>query len=203
MPAPDWFVQLLRDDLDVPRIDQLYRHYELLIRWNQRMNLTTVAPGADAVIRHYRESLFLASHLPAAKEQITILDVGSGAGFPGVPMAVARPKWHATLVESNQRKAVFLREATRHLDNVNVIAARAESIEVRADWLVARAVNPAEILKNLPRLAPRVGLMIGEEDFSLIRPEFQIAWDEPIRLPWGDRKLCVYGSMFHVKHPGS
>jgi 16S rRNA (guanine527-N7)-methyltransferase len=191
--APDWFVQLLRDDLDVPGINQLHRHYELLIRWNERMNLTTIGPGPEMVVRHYRESLFFAAQLPATREALTILDIGSGAGFPGVPMAVARPNWDVTLVESNQRKAVFLRESTRHLANVNVLAARVESIEVRADWIVARAVNPAKVLENLPRLAAHVGFMIGEDDFSAIRSEFEIAWEEPVRLPWGDRKICAYG----------
>lgn len=199
MPAPDWFSELLRGDLDAQQIGQLYRHYELLIRWNQRMNLTTVEPGPEMVVRHYRESLFFTAHLPAPNERISVLDAGSGAGFPGVPMAVAKPKWHVTLVESNQKKAVFLRESTRHLPNVNVLPARLENIQLHADWLVARAVDPREVLKNVPRLAPYVGLMLGEADFSAIRSEFEIAWSEPVRLPWGDRRLCVYGAMFHVE----
>ena len=201
MPAPDWFAELLRGDVNATQIEQLYHHYELLIRWNHRMNLTTVEPGPEMVVRHYRESLFFASHLPAERADISVLDFGSGAGFPGVPLAVAKPSWRVTLVESNRRKAVFLRESSRHLANVKVVAERMESLDLRADWLVARAVDPRQVLHNIPRLAPSVGLLIGEADFSAIRAEFQIAWNEPIRLPWGDRRLCVYGSMFHVKHP--
>ena len=71
MPTPDWFSQLLARELSRwtqlsdSQIAQLYEHYDLLIRWNQRMNLTTVKPGPEMVIRHYCESLFFAAHLPA------------------------------------------------------------------------------------------------------------------------------------------
>jgi 16S rRNA (guanine527-N7)-methyltransferase len=198
VPTPDWFSQLLLEpelgpELSESQIAQLYGHYELLIRWNQRMNLTTVKPGPEMVIRHYCESLFFSAHLPAAQNTISVLDVGSGAGFPGVPMAILKPKWRVTLLESSQRKAVFLRESSRHLSNLSVSAERVEQSMAQADWVVARAVDPQEVLLNIPRLAPNVGLMLGEDDFSSIRSNERIAWAEPVRLPWGDRKVCVYG----------
>ena len=163
------------------------------------MNLTTVKPGSEIVIRHYCESLFFGLHLPAASEAISILDLGSGAGFPGFPMAVLKPSWHVRLVESNQRKAVFLRESARDLENVSVSAERFEKVSANADWIVARAVDHKEILAAIPRLATHVGLMLGEDDFSSVVSDSRIAWDKPVRLPWGDRKLCVYGRMFHVE----
>jgi len=199
--VPTWFSDPLVHELSSfvqlseQQIGQLYRHYDLLIRWNQRMNLTTVKPGPDTVIRHYCESLFFTAHLPAAHGEISVMDVGSGAGFPGTPLAVLKPNWQVTLVESGQRKAVFLRESTRHLQNVSVQADRMENISNLADWVVARAVEPTEVLLNIPRLAPNVGLMIGEDDFSSIRRDSRIAWAEPVRLPWGDRRLCVYGNV--------
>jgi 16S rRNA (guanine(527)-N(7))-methyltransferase RsmG len=201
VPTPDWFSRLLDLELDQAQIDQLFGHYELLIQWNKRMNLTTVEPGAETVVRHYCESLFFAASLPARHERISVLDVGSGAGFPGIPIGVLKPSWSVTLIESNQRKAVFLREASRHLTNIKVLASRIEDITLHSDWLVARAVDPREVLKNIPRLAPNVGLMLGESDFSAIQSEFQIAWAEPVRLPWGDRRLCVYGSTWNVERP--
>jgi 16S rRNA (guanine527-N7)-methyltransferase len=197
VPAPDWFRQLLDQELNPSQIDQLHNHYELLLRWNQRMNLTTVEPGPEMVVRHYSESLFFAANLPAGRDDISVLDAGSGAGFPGIPMAVLKPQWRVTLIESNQRKAVFLREATRHLSNVTVLAVRLENVTVHGDWLVARAVDPREVLANIPLLAPNVGLMLGEADISTIQPEFPIAWAEPVRLPWGDRRICVYGSTWN------
>jgi 16S rRNA (guanine527-N7)-methyltransferase len=200
VPTPDWFSQLLRSEL-APRIylsdtqiSQLYQHYDLLLRWNQRMNLTTVSPGPEMVIRHYCESLFFGAHLPAAVGTGSLLDLGTGAGFPGVPTAVLKPEWRVTLVESSQRKAVFLRESTRHLTNISVLAARMESISLRADWIVARAVDPNEVLQNACDAGQNIGLMLGENDFSLLRNDPCIAWADPIRLPWGDRRLCVYGT---------
>jgi 16S rRNA (guanine527-N7)-methyltransferase len=198
VPTPDWFSELLGTELgeaqlSQSQIAQLYQHYELLIRWNQRMNLTTVKPGPEMVIRHYCESLFFAAHTPRGN---SVLDLGSGAGFPGIPMAVLRPNWHITLVEASQRKAVFLRESSRHLPNVSVLTDRMEKISMRADWVVARAVDPEEILLNVPRLGPNIGLMLGEDDFSSIQANKRIAWSEPVRLPWGDRKICVYGESF-------
>jgi 16S rRNA (guanine527-N7)-methyltransferase len=199
VPAPDWFSQLLGGELNESQIEQLYRHYEALIRWNKRMNLTTVQPGPEIVIRHYCESLFFAAHLPSASERLSVLDLGSGAGFPGIPMAVLRPTWTITLIESNQRKAVFLRESSRHLPNISVRAERIENASEQGDWVVARAVDPKEVLAAVPRLATNVGLMLSEEDFSAIRNDNRVAWAEPVRLPWGDRKVCVYGSAFHVE----
>jgi 16S rRNA (guanine(527)-N(7))-methyltransferase RsmG len=198
VPTPDWFAQLLRPELSQSQLSQsqvaqLYHHYELLIRWNKRMNLTAVKPGPEIVVRHYCESLFFSAHLPAAHETISVLDVGSGAGFPGIPMAILKPDWRVTLIESSQRKAVFLRESSRHLSNVSVLSQRVEDVVLETDWLVARAVDPPQVLLNVPRLAPRIGLMLGEDDFSSIRGDNRIAWSEPVRLPWGDRKVCVYG----------
>jgi len=215
VPAPDWFSRVLDHEvsrwihLSESQVAQLYQHYELLLHWNQRMNLTSVKPGPEIVVRHYCESLFFAAHLPATRDQISLLDIGSGAGFPGIPTAILNTDWQVTLVESNQRKAVFLRESSRHLENVRVVAARIENVSKKTDWVVSRAVDPPEALACIPRLAPNIGLMLGEDDFSALRNDSRIAWAEPVRLPWGDRRLCVYGrdvpretyrASFHVKH---
>jgi 16S rRNA (guanine527-N7)-methyltransferase len=157
------------------------------------MNLTTVKPGPEMVIRHYCESLYFAAHMPVEDGPISVLDLGSGAGFPGVPIAVLRPDWRVTLVESVQKKAVFLRESARHLANVQVLAQRIQEVVTEADWVVSRAVDPLEALASVPRLAPKVGLMLGEDDFFSIQKAGRIAWTEPVRLPWGDRRICVYG----------
>src|SRR5258708_14809083 len=168
MPVAAWFAELLERELhglvnlsDV-QIGQLHEHYELLERWNRKINLTSIPSGPEAVIRHYCESLFFAANLPVT-EKARIADLGSGAGFPGVPMAILRPEWATALIESHQRKAVFLREATRGLGNVVVLANRAEDVGIGFDWLVSRAVDPKDVLRNTPRLAPHIGLMLGED----------------------------------------
>ncbi len=204
MPVPAWFTEVLQHelrpwlDLSVNQVAKLYTHYEFLERWNRKMSLTSLEPGAELLVRHYCESLFLGAQLQG-QDAARIVDVGSGAGFPGVPIAVLHSEWAVTLVESVQRKSVFLRESTRHLKNVTVLARRAEEIEGGFDWVVSRAVDPQEVLQSVPRLAPRIGLLIGDQSFPDLKSVPGIAWQEPIRLPWGDRRLCVLGT-FHVEH---
>jgi 16S rRNA (guanine527-N7)-methyltransferase len=208
MAVPAWFAEALERELrrwlplSNQQVKDLYIHYEFLERWNERINLTTVKPGIDMVTRHYCESLFLGVHMPVETDEARIADIGSGAGFPGVPIAILRPSWQVTLIESVQRKAVFLREATRHLKNIHVLAGRAEEVSGAFDWLVSRAVHPRDLLAQVPRLAPRVGLLLGEGNFKVLESFTTIAWSEPIRLPWGDRRLCVFGS-FHVEQSRS
>jgi len=110
-------------ELTAEQIAILEAHYELLGRWNRILNLTRIDSMEAGVERHYAESLFLGAHLP--RRPLLVVDVGSGAGFPGIPVAVLRPDCSVTLVESHRRKAVFLREATRRLSNVVVRAERA------------------------------------------------------------------------------
>jgi 16S rRNA (guanine527-N7)-methyltransferase len=197
MPVPTWFAELLKRELAPwmrltdDQIAALYHHYALLERWNRKMNLTSVEPGPETVIRHYCESLFFAAHLDNGAS--SIVDIGSGAGFPGVPIAILKQDWQVSLVESNQRKSVFLREATRNLANVSVIARRAEEVSISFDWLVSRAVSPKQVVALAPQLARKIGLMSGESDFLEVQHAKHIAWSEPIRLPWGDRRVCVYG----------
>src|SRR6266849_6476088 len=131
MAVAAWFADLLKQelqgrvDLSDSQIAQLHEHYELLQRWNQKINLTSIPSGPEAVVRHYCESLFFAANLPVTAKA-RIADLGSGAGFPGVPIAILRPEWVVALIESHKRKAVFLREATRGLGNAVVLANRAE-----------------------------------------------------------------------------
>ena len=201
MSSPRWFAELLKKELQPwltlsdDQVRHLWEHYEILLRWNERINLTSIPPGEEMVIRHYCESLFFGAHMPVAPDAMSILDLGSGAGFPGIPMAILRPSWRITLLESHQRKAVFLRESARGLPNTSVLARRAESASGRFDWLASRGVDARDVLKNIPRLAPRVGLMLGEDDFSVIQSFSAIAWSNLVRLPWGDRRLCVYGEV--------
>src|ERR1700722_3753918 len=169
MAVPAWFRETLEKEisslvsLSDTQTAQLYEHYALLDRWNKKINLTTVEPGTQMVIRHYCESLFFAAHLET--DRGSIADIGSGAGFPGIPLAILKPECSVTLVESHQRKAVFLREATRTLENVSVVAQRVEELTTSFDWLVARAVKPTDVIALTPRLAPNIGLMLGEDDF--------------------------------------
>ena len=143
--------------LSSAQLDQLEQHYELMVRWNKIINLTRIDGVEEAVDRHYAESLFLASKLPAGP--LRIADIGSGAGFPGFPVAVVRPECHVTLVESHKRKAVFLKEATRAMPNVSIAAERAENIAQVYDWIVSRAVSWEDLEQFARKLAPNLALL--------------------------------------------
>jgi 16S rRNA (guanine527-N7)-methyltransferase len=170
----------------------LERHFELLNRWNRTLNLTSVRDMKDAVTRHYGESLFLAAHLPEESESVA--DLGSGAGFPGIPLSILRPQCAVTLIESHQRKAVFLKEATRHLRNVRVLAKRAEAVPERFDWLVSRAVAPKEVLRFVPGLASNLALLLALEDASKLFLDSKLRFEEPIPMPWLPRSVVLFGS---------
>jgi 16S rRNA (guanine(527)-N(7))-methyltransferase RsmG len=190
----DSFAELLVRHLDrkVILIDEqisaLDRHYQLLVKWNRVLNLTSIRNTEEAVIRHYCECLFFASLLPDSGR---VLDLGSGAGFPGVTVSVLHPKMRVTLLESHQRKAVFLKEATRDLKNVDVVPKRAEDTSGTWDLVVSRAVDPQEVLRQAPRLASRIGMLVGGADSLL--------FEKRTKLPWGDDRWAAF-TMFHVEH---
>jgi 16S rRNA (guanine527-N7)-methyltransferase len=166
----------------------LEAHYELLVRWNRKLNLTSIEERADAVERHYGESIFLAVHLPAGR--LRIADVGSGGGFPGVPVAIVRPDCEVTLIESHRRKAVFLREATRAMANVRVVAVRAEEVEEWFDRIISRAVGYEDLAGTLKYLAPAADLLTGAEEPPA---KLGFRWKEPVGLPWGKNRLLRSG----------
>jgi 16S rRNA (guanine527-N7)-methyltransferase len=167
----------------------LYRHYELLVRWNKVLNLTSIRRLEDAVVRHYCESLFLAVQLPA--ESVSVLDVGSGAGFPGIPMAVLRPDCRFVLAESHRRKAVFLREATRGYAHLRVESRRAEDVPGSFDWVVSRAVRWNQVL---PLAQACVALLLGQQDAEAVKLTPGFHWLPDVALPWGNSKFLVVGA---------
>ena len=163
---------------------QLESHYDLLLRWNQKLNLISGRSEAELVERHYYESLFLGRHLPAGS--LRVADIGSGAGFPGFVVAVQRPEFTVALIESHRRKAVFLREAARNVPNIRVLARRAEDVDENFDWVISRAVRYDEIRKAMQVLAPNAALLTGDVA-SVDLPGYD--WQDPIRLPWGEHRL--------------
>ncbi len=185
--------------LTASQLELLESHYQLMMRWNERINLTTVTRLEKVVIRHYAESLFLASFIP--EEPGSIADLGSGAGFPGFPIAVVRPASMVALVESNARKCVFLREASRGLSNVSIHQSRAEGLDRRFDLVVSRAVNWKRAIKLLSKLSDRVVLLLGEHDAEEVSANQLFDWYPFRRIPWGTRRILLEGvaGKFHVE----
>jgi 16S rRNA (guanine527-N7)-methyltransferase len=188
------FADLLRQrlagvvELSPGQVEALETHYQLLLRWNRAVNLTSIKGMEEAVERHYCESLFLGAHLPQGP--LRIADIGSGAGFPGFPVAVLRPDCSVSLIESHQRKAVFLREASRNLPNVRVLAKRAEDVKEQFDWAISRAVSYKDLASFLKNLAPSVDLLTGGE----VPPDgIGFVWQAPITVPWSRQRFLRLG----------
>ena len=186
------FATALRDaleELGVPASNEQFRlmqgHFEILTRWNRRMNLTAVRDGAEAAKRHFGESAFLHRELPDAE---TIVDIGSGAGFPGVPLAVLRPRCSVVLVESKRRKAAFLRAVARDIPNVSVAECRIEDWRGTADWAVMRAVNPATALPCVANRVPRAAILGTDRPLN----DTYGPWERK-RTPWSDHKFLWIG----------
>jgi 16S rRNA (guanine527-N7)-methyltransferase len=149
------------------QVEQLHIHWELLIRWNQRLNLTRIIDWREGLTRHFGESLAVAALIEARSRGFgRVVDVGSGGGFPGVPLAVLLPQCEVVLIEAHHRKAAFLAEVQRAADLrlLRVVCARAEKMVERFDWLVSRAVEPREILGMMPEIAEWGALLVGRQD---------------------------------------
>ena len=147
--------------LDENASGQLNAYLTVLQKWNARTNLTAIRDEETILRRHFMESILCARALPAAIA--TLLDFGSGAGFPGLPIAILRPEITVTLAESQNKKAAFLREAIRTLGiAVKVHAARAETLQSKFDCITLRAVDnmAAAIPAAITLLAPQGWLAI-------------------------------------------
>jgi 16S rRNA (guanine527-N7)-methyltransferase len=181
-------------------------YIDLLVRWNARINLTAIREPDEIVTRHFGESLFAARHLfPTSKNAGTeqssasLIDVGSGAGFPGIPIKIWAPHIHLVLIESNQKKATFLREVARSatLTNIDVFSARAENYPgPPADVVTLRAVEQFEtalpIATHLVAPEARLALLIGESQLIRARdlaPSLQ--WSPPIPIPLSSNRILA------------
>lgn len=194
--------------------DQLHNistYIDILLRWNARMNLTAVREPEEIVTRHFGESLFAAWNLfpdtgeakeTAPSRAMRVADVGSGAGFPGLPIKIWAPDVHLTLIESHQKKATFLREAVRALTltGVDVFSGRAEDFPAAsADVVTLRAVEHFEAVLPLAAklVAPkrRMALLIGNSQSTQARelaPE--LSWRDPVPVPMSSARVLQIAS---------
>ncbi len=179
---------------------QIQQYIGLLLRWNEKVNLTAIRDPLEVLYRHFCESMYGAviMHL----EQCRLADVGSGAGFPGLPMKIIRPKLDLILIESNIKKATFLTEVVRELGltGVRVLVRRFEELSEEVaplDIVCSRAVGNFEPFlewASSPMLGTeRISLWIGSEDAVSVR---QLSlegwqWEEPKPLPHSLRRVIV------------
>jgi len=178
------------------QILQLVKHYELLCKWNQRFNLTRITKPKDAATLNYAESLYGARFIGEAK---TVLDIGSGAGFPAVPIAITLPELEVTALEANQKKSLFLTEAKYELrlNNLKVVTARLEDVDVSEyDLLSSRALDRAEAMlpSILSRLAKgqRMMLYCVQELIHKLLSQFPVGFKvETGKIPESEERLIA------------
>jgi 16S rRNA (guanine527-N7)-methyltransferase len=174
-------------------LQKLSAYLELLLKWNARTNLTAIRDPEEIVRRHFGESLFAGLYL--APEAKTVLDFGSGAGFPGLPIAILRPEVAVTLAESQNKKSTFLREVVRTLGlKVEIWAARVETMPEAALFhtVTLRAVDnmAAALSAAAPRASSDLLLLAGATPTA----PHGFTFREPIPIPTTQSSVLLRGS---------
>ena len=186
--------------LDPERLGMFELYLALLLRWNSRTNLTAIRDREGILRRHFVESIAAARSLPP---QLTkLVDFGSGAGFPGIPIALCRPEISVTLAESQAKKAGFLREAVRTLGvSAQVHSGRAELLETVFDCVSLRAVDRMEAA-----VAAGAGLLIPGGWLALLTTASAVlglkhaagegfSWEVAIALPGSQGRVLLLGRL--------
>jgi 16S rRNA (guanine(527)-N(7))-methyltransferase RsmG len=183
------------------QIQQIQRYMALLLRWNEAMNLTAIQDPLEILYRHFCESMFGASLIPVGGGRLA--DVGSGGGFPGLPLKIARPDLEVCLIDSNVKKATFLAEVVRELSlsGARVLVSRYEELDEEIaplDIACSRAVGEfSQFLKwaASERIgAQTVMLWIGGRDLEEVRASKDWIWDEPVAIPQSLRRFVLIGN---------
>jgi 16S rRNA (guanine527-N7)-methyltransferase len=180
--------------------DQIRIYVDLLLRWNQRSSLTTVTDPEGIVRFHFGESLLAVPAVPIRHGRLA--DVGSGAGFPAVPIRMVSEDLNVILIESNQKKATFLAEIVRELQlsNVDVRRSRMEDIDFASDtvdFVTARALGIDDEFLDWSRKALNpngsVVLWLGEESAQEVSRDASWKWADSIRIPQSKRRVVLRG----------
>ncbi len=170
--------------MSVSETDIFCRYYQLVLKWNPLLHLTTITDPVEFVQRHIFESAFTERHISTSTHQVW--DIGSGLGIPGIPLAVLRPDLPVNLVESNKKKAIFLKEAVSALqiNNIRIINQRFEEIKdtTENDCIITRALDGMHgLLPVILKLGQACAqtLLLGNPALSqaiaeLISPEWQL-----------------------------
>jgi 16S rRNA (guanine527-N7)-methyltransferase len=186
--------------LEATQTSQFEKYLALLLRWNTRTNLTAVRDEDGILARHFVESIACARALPEGIE--TLLDFGSGAGFPGIPVALCRPEMDVTLAEAQGKKVAFLQEAARVLGiSVHVYSGRAELLKMKYKCITLRAVDrmdeAVEVASQLVAPAGWLAVMTTHGDVVRLqaRAGAGFSWENPISMPGGAERVLALGRL--------
>jgi len=179
----------------------IQQYMRLLRHWNEKLNLTAIRDPLEILHRHFCESMYAAVSVPINSGRLA--DIGSGPGFPGIPLKILRPNLQLFLVESNIKKGTFLAEVGRELGltNARVLIGRYEELGEELaplDFVCSRAVGEfgpfLEWAASDRVSAGRVVLWIGGRDLDEARKSSQWEWQEPIPVPQSLRGYLLVGS---------
>jgi len=184
-------IAAMRLDMPADACARLVAHLDLIAKWNRVHNLTAVREPEQMVVLHVLDSL---SVLPDVGAAASVLDVGSGAGLPGVPIAIARPKARVTLLDSSRKKCAFLEQAKIDiaLANVQVVCARVEQWrpDERFEIIVSRAFSDlADFVAQARHLLAPGGRLIAMkgvypfEELERVPPSHRVAEVRELRVP--------------------
>src|SRR5262245_600988 len=183
------------------QIQHIQQYTKVLLAWNDKVNLTAIRDPLEILYRHFCESMYGATVLPV--EKCRLADVGSGAGFPGLPLKIIRPDLEVFLIESNVKKATFLAEVIRELEltDAKVLVSRFEELgeEVAPlDFACSRALGGfVEFLKwaGSPQVcAKNVLFWLGGRDLDEVRTISGWQWEPPKPMPHSLQRLLLVGS---------
>ena len=184
--------------LDDETASKFESYLSLFLRWNERTSLSAIRDEEGIISRHLVESIMVARDFPQGIS--TLLDFGSGAGLPGIPIALCRPEIAVTLAESQGKKAAFLQEAVRVLGiEAKVHAGRAEALRAVFDCVILRAVDKMAkaVAAAVPLVAPSgwLALMTTGGEIAQLQKAAgtEISWSDPVKLPFGDDRILALG----------
>ena len=186
------------------QVGQIQQYMTMLLAWNDKVNLTAIRDPLEILYRHFCESMYAVTTVPIKNGRLA--DIGSGGGFPGLPIQILLPKLEVFLVESNVKKATFLAEVVRGvgLSRARVIVSRYDELGEELtplDFVCSRAVGefgPFLQWAHSPHIeVPRVVLWIGGRDLEEIKKNEGWIWRDPIPIPHSLRRLLLVGERVH------
>ena len=144
--------QKINIDLSVEQLDKFYIYMDLLIYWNEKINLTAITEPEEIILKHFIDSLTICNKI---ENNNKIIDVGTGAGFPGIPLAIVNNTLEITLVDALNKRLIFLEEVIKELklDNIKLIHARAEEIGQNRDYREKFDISTSRAVANLSTLS--------------------------------------------------
>jgi 16S rRNA (guanine527-N7)-methyltransferase len=180
---------------------QIQQYMKTLLAWNDKINLTAIRDPLEILYRHFCECIYAAAVVPIERGRLA--DVGSGGGFPGLPLKIMRPELQVFLIESNIKKATFLAEVIRELGltGAQVVVGRYEELgeEIAPlDFVCSRALGEfvpfLEWARSEQLAAKQVVLWIGGRDLAELQRIQTWNWCEPIPVPQSLRRFLLVGT---------